>query len=203
MMLYDRNGQRLYLTIDERRRFLEVVKEEVDVKRRMLCRLIVYTGCRSTEALELTAERILLDENKIVFRSLKKRKLDGRGNVKSPQFRIIPVRPDLIEGLDLTFNIRKLKKKPEMASLPLWNISRGTQFSLIKKHMKNAGIVGKQACPKGLRHSFALSLVGGDNPVPLNVLQKLMGHTSSKTTEIYTQFVGKEEERIVLKTWED
>jgi integrase/recombinase XerD len=202
MRLFDPNGHRLYLTVEEIQRFLKAVKEEDDPRNRVLCQLMVYTGCRPTEALELTAERVLLSEREVVFRTIKKRKYDQRGRLKSPQYRHVPVPDQLIESMDLVFNIRKLLKKKETASEPLWKMSRTTHWSLIKRNMDRADIKGKHATPKGLRHSFGVSMLSGDKPCPINVLSQLMGHTSSKTTEIYLQATGQEKRKLVMQAWE-
>ena len=69
MRLFDNDGARLYLTADERARFLKASADE-DRDDRLFCRLLHYSGCRPSEALELTPERISLDERAVVFRSL-------------------------------------------------------------------------------------------------------------------------------------
>src|SRR6266540_7188581 len=68
--LYEANGHRKYLTADERDRFLKAAeKAERDV--RTFCGVLAYTGCRISEALALTADRIDLAAGVIVFESLK------------------------------------------------------------------------------------------------------------------------------------
>ena len=81
MRLFSPAGERLYLTAQERERFLDAANHE-DRQERMFCHVLHYTGCRPSEALELSPGRILMAESAIVFRSLKKRKQDSKGRQK-------------------------------------------------------------------------------------------------------------------------
>ena len=153
MQLFDQDGNRLYLTAGERKLFLEAAKEE-EPENRLFCFLVHFTGCRPTEALELTAERILIKEKEIVIRTIKKRKLDSLGNLKKPKYRHIPVPEELIDHLDFVFRVRQRQKKTAEAIKPLWGISRATSWRMVKRVMERAGISGKQATTKGLRHGL-------------------------------------------------
>jgi integrase len=110
MRLFSPDGERLYLTTQERKRFLDALNEETR-EDRMFCQVLHYTGCRPSEALELTPSRILIDTKDIVFRSLKKRKIDGKGRVKQPEYRTVPVPANLIDIFDLVFDIRRLYRR--------------------------------------------------------------------------------------------
>ena len=71
---------------------------------------------------------------------------------------------------------------------------------VIKEAMQIAGIDGIHACPKGLRHAFAIACL--DKGVQLNMVQKWLGHSSPTTTAIYANAVGEEERNIISKLWE-
>ena len=61
---------------------------------------------------------------------------------------------------------------------------------------------GPQASAKGLRHGFGIAMLSGDRPLPLNVLRDLLGHTDTKTTEIYLQAIGQERRNLVMQAWD-
>ena len=198
MRLFDDEGQKLYLTATERKRFLEAAKSE-SRESRVFCHLLHFTGCRPSEALELTPNKILIPEKSIVFRTLKKRKYDNQGRKRKPQFRQIPVPERLIEELDLVFDLRRKRSKKELL-IPLWSISRATAWRRIKKVMERANIFGPCATSKGLRHSFGIALIEAQTPITL--VRDLLGHTDLKTTEIYLSVIGQEKRGLVMKAWE-
>jgi integrase len=202
MRLFSPEGERLYLTAQERKNFLAAVEEE-DRENRIFCHVLHYTGCRPSEALELSPSRILIDSKDIVFRSLKKRKMDGRGRVKQPEFRTVPVPSILIDNFDYVFDIRRLHRRNEGLTKPFWTMSRPTAYRLVKRVMERANVKGKQATGKGLRHGFGIAMLSGPNPLPIHILAQLMGHSSTKTTEIYLQVVGDEKRKLVLDAWKE
>lgn len=202
MRLFSPDGERLYLTTQERKQFLSALDEE-EREHRIFCQVLHYTGCRPSEALELTPKRILIDSKDIVFRCLKKRKTDQRGRLKQPEFRAVPVPSNLIENFDMVFDIRRLHRRQKGLNKPFWDMSRPTAYRLVKRVMDRAKIQGKQATGKGLRHGFGVAMMSGPNPLPIHILAQIMGHTSTKTTEIYLQVVGDEKRKLVLDAWED
>ena len=84
MQLHTEDGLRKYLTAGERDAFLRAA-EQADRPVRTLCMTLAYAGCRLSEALALTADRVDLAAGVLVFESLKKRR---RGI-----FRSVPVPP--------------------------------------------------------------------------------------------------------------
>ena len=72
-------------------------------------------------------------------------------------------------------------------------MSRPTAYRLVKRVMARANIEGPQATGKGCRHGFGVAMVIAANPLPIHILAKAMGHSSTKTTEIYLQVIGQEE----------
>jgi integrase len=200
MRLFSSAGERLYLTASERAQFLIAAKEE-SRENRVFCSTLHYTGCRPSELLELTPSSISFDENVIVARSLKKRKIDSKGREKAPQFRSIPVPEKLIDELELVFDLRRKKTDKAKCAKPLWGMSRSTAWRMIKRVMTRAEIEGKQATTKGLRHGFGIAMLTGEKPAPLNIVRDLMGHSDTKTTEIYLQAVGQEKREMVMQAW--
>lgn len=197
MRLFTDDGNRLYLTQDERISFLKASGDETR-ENRMFCYILHYTGCRPSEALELTTDRIHVATKEVIIRSLKKRAYSTSGALNKPKYRSIPIPCVLMDQIDLVFDISRRKHKSDL----LFTMSRSTAWRLIKKVMDNAGIKGKQATSKGLRHGFGIAMLSKSNPLPLNILRDLMGHCDSKTTEIYLQAIGDEKRNLVMEAWD-
>ena len=79
MRLHDAQGRRKYLTDAERRAFLAAAGKAPRPVR-TLCLVLAYTGCRITEALELTASRIDIEAQQIIFESLRKGSVSSRAS---------------------------------------------------------------------------------------------------------------------------
>lgn len=152
--------------------------------------------------MQITASRISMSDNVITFRSLKKRDFDRHGNKKLPEYRQVPVPPRLIENLDLVFDIRSIQRTGKNLEQPLFTKHRATMWRMVKRVMDRAGINGKQATSKGLRHGFGIAMVTGEKPLPIHILAKLLGHSDTATTEIYLQAVGDEQHKLVMQAWE-
>ena len=200
MRLFTPDGDRLYLTAEERRRFLDASALE-SPSERIFCHVLHYTGCRPSEALALSARHIMVKDAAIVIRSLKKHKIDQQGRLKQAQYRSIPVPRFLIEHLDLVFTLRAQLRRELNTDSMLWPMSRPTAYRLVKRVMFRAGIVGAQATGKGLRHGFGVAMVTANPAVPLHVISQLMGHSDSKTTEIYLQVLNEERRNLVMNAW--
>lgn len=191
MNLYHIDGKRKYITDLERKVFLaSAAKFSREV--RSFCMVLAYTGCRISEALALTVDKIDIANQSIIFESLKKRK---RG-----VFRSVPIPENLIETLDLIHGIREAQKDLKKASgMKLWNWSRMTAYRRIKAVMDDANIQGPQATPKGLRHGLGVTAV---KKAPLNMAQKWLGHAQITTTAIYADAIGEEERELASRMWE-
>lgn len=192
--LYDAQGNRLYLNADERAAFIEAARS-ADRALKCFCHTLHYSGCRLSEALELACKHVNLSEQCLHVRCLKKR----GGKVV---FRDVPVPPALVESLDNVFGIRETQKRGQKKELEarLWSWSRVHAWRLVKDIMNKADIPdGSNKSPKGLRHGFGVNAIR--NGIPLNMLQKWMGHSDMKTTAIYANALGDEEREIAAKMW--
>ena len=182
--MFDRQGRRKYLNNHERRAYLQAIQGEPDGLCRAFCWTLFYTGCRISEALNLTSERIDLTAKAIVFETLKRR--------KHGCFRSVPV-PEALTDL-----LRELTAGKDTGA-KVWGFSRTTAYRLIKTKMKQAGISGNMACPKGLRHGHGIACVSGK--VPLPTIQKWLGHARLETTAIYLDVSGDEERELAKRLW--
>ncbi len=185
--LYTVNGQRKYLNQTERDAFLSAAKtfpENVE----SFCNLLAVSGCRISEALELIPNRIDQKESLFVFETLKKR--------KKGIYRAVPASPTVLTMLVQVHKLRSNRNKTK----PLWSWSRQHAWRLVKAVMEKAGIEGAQATAKGLRHSYGVLAI--QKGIPLNVLQKWLGHADIKTTAIYAEAVGAEEKELAARMWQ-
>jgi integrase len=191
MQLYTIDGARKYLTAGEREAFLKAA-ETSDRDVRTLCMTLAYAGCRLSEGLALTVDRIDLGAGVLVFESLKKR--------RAGIYRAVPVPPSLLEALDMVHGIRELQgKRDNGRGIPLWPWSRMTAWRQVHAVMESAGLSGPHASPKGLRHGFGVAAVS--KGIPLNLVQKWLGHAQLSTTAIYADAVGAEEKDIASRMW--
>jgi site-specific recombinase XerD len=69
----------------------------------------------------------------------------------------------------------------------------------VKAVMRAAGIRGGQASPKGLRHGFGVAAVQAR--IPLNLVQRWLGHAQLSTTAIDAEAIGPEEQEIAARMW--
>ena len=191
--LFDDQGNRLYLNAEERAAFLASAALETP-KRRLFAETLFYTGCRISEALALSPTRFDLSGHRVVIQSLKKR----QPNV----FRSVPVPGKYIDSLELTFGIREAQRIQKLRDELLWSWTRVRGWQIIKEIMIEAGVPdGPHRTPKGLRHSYGVNAIA--HGIPLNMLQKWLGHAQLSTTAIYANAAGKEETALAANMWEE
>src|SRR3954452_9893067 len=124
MQLHDSGGKRLYLTTDERRAFTAAAAQAARPVR-TLCAVLHDTGCRISEALALTPERVDLTGRALVFESLKK--------PRNGFYRAVRVPPGLLDALDLVHGVREAQRRGRgHADCPLWPWARNTAWRHVK-----------------------------------------------------------------------
>ena len=182
--MFDRQGNRKYLNAAERRAFFAAISRETDNVRRAFYLTLFYTGCRISEALNLTAQRVDFSQKCIVFETLKQRHCGV--------FRAVPIPNNLADMLGKIL----IGAAPDSR---VWPFSRTTAFRMVKKQMILAGVAGVMAAPKGLRHGFAVACIAQNIPLP--TIQKWMGHARLETTAIYLGVSGEEERNFARRLW--
>ena len=179
------------ITAGEREAFLREA-ERADRLVRTLCMTLAYAGSRLSEALALTVDRVDLAAGVLVFETLKKR--------QAGIYRAVPVPPALLDALDLVHGIRELQaRRGKGRGVRLWPWSRMTGWRAVHAVMAAADLDGPQASPKGLRHGFGVAAVSAG--IPLNLVQKWLGHAQLTTTAIYADATGAEEKDIARRMW--
>jgi integrase/recombinase XerD len=187
-MIYEHDGSRKYLNDQERRAFLMKVESLRNFERENFCLMLWQTGFRISETLALIRSSSDLASGCVVFRTLKRR----RNNV----FRAIPI-PD--------WYCRRLETQLSVARNTivdrLWPICRTTGWSIVRSVMHLANTEGSVASPKPLRHGFAVASI--QRGLPLNLVQRWLGHARIETTAIYTNVIGEEEREFAVHAWKD
>lgn len=180
--LFDGTGRRKYLCDSELARFHKALRK-ADAATRSFCQLIAMTGCRISESLATTPKHLDIDAKRVIFRTLKRRKI---------VFRAVPVSDALMRDLmAIAANLGDNDR--------LWPWARQTGWRKIRAVMEMAEINGPMAMPKGLRHAYGIRAAGEN--VPPSLIQRWLGHADPDTTAIYINAVGKEERKFAARLW--
>ena len=188
--LFDQAGNRKYLVAHERAAFVRAAVAEGGAVGGF-CLTLALTGARISEVLALTAERIDFGNGAIVFETLKQR--------KKGIFRAVPVPRRLLNYLENVHGMAGAHFEPECKNRRLWAWGRTHAWKQVKRIMKIAGIIDNFAKPKALRHGFAVE--AGQKGVPLNIVQRWLGHARLETTAIYAGALGEEERKLAQRAW--
>jgi integrase len=187
--IYAANGARKYLNHGERSRALAAI-HSLEEHQSLFALVLAWTGARVSEVLALTPRSFQIESGLVTIVTLKRRKLSVRE---------VPIPPDLMQLLGRTFDLDRLQKDECAGRARLWAFCRMTAWRVVRRVMSQAQIVGPQACPKGFRHGFGVcSLHSG---VPINLVQRWMGHARLETTAIYLNVCGPEELAFARRFW--
>jgi site-specific recombinase XerD len=184
--LFDQTGTRKYVVARERLSFVSAAVAEGGAVG-AFCLTLAFTGARISEVLALTPERIDVSNEAIVFETLKQR--------KRAVFRAVPTPHQLIAYIADTTRASEVNA----TACRLWPWGRTTAWKRVKRVMKAAGITDALCKPKALRHGFAVD--AGQSGVPLNIVQRWLGHARLETTAIYAGAIGEEERTLARRAW--
>lgn len=152
-----------------------------------IVRLILYTGLRVGEIVQLRMSDVILDDRKgtIIVR-------EGKGTKRRENPLNAKARKALLDYLHL---------RPEVESdfIFIGQRNERVQNKTIQRAVTRfAGKAGlKEVTPHVLRHTFAKSLI--DNGVTLEKVAVLLGHSNLNTTRIYTTPSERDLEMAVCK----
>lgn len=178
--VYDPAGRRKYANERERGCLLAAA-DTACPSIRALVYLMVFTGCRISEALALMPVHFDYHAGTVTFRTLKRRQL---------AFRTVPIPQHVSE---------MVRALPSEATERIWPIHRTTAWRHIKALFGGLGVTGPMACCRGLRHGFGIR--AATQCIPPNLIQRWMGHAFASTTAIYLDAVGEEERHFAERMW--
>ena len=159
-----------------------ILEAPTNVKHRALLSLTYACGLRAGEVLRLTFQDIESDRNLIRIRQAKGKK-----------DRIVPISPKILGMLREYYKIFKPTRWLFEGQFPGTPYSERSFQQVIQQAVKKVGIQ-KPVTLHWLRHSYATHLL--ESGTDLRYIQKLLGHSSSKTTEIYTHVSTKSIQQI-------
>ena len=158
------------LTLEEIKRMIEAT---TNIKHKLILKVLYGCGLRVSEIVNLKKDDVNFEE-KLIHIRLAKGKKD----------RFVKIPESIAEELKAY-----IKLNPDEVLFPS---NRGGGGKLTKKTIakivENAGRkakITKDVYPHLLRHSFATHLL--ESGIDLRIIQKLLGHSDIKTTQIYTQ----------------
>ncbi|MBN7288510.1 MULTISPECIES: tyrosine-type recombinase/integrase [Campylobacter] len=176
-------GQKLpeFMSEEEVKKFLNAIDTadfKVNTNRnRLIIKIIVFTGIRVSEALNLKRKDISEDGELYVIR------IRGKGN----KYRIVMIKRALIEDLLDTIAINYINKEGY-----LFINKKGTRLTqayvsrIVEQILFRAGIRKEKNGAHMLRHTFATLLYKKQKDLVL--VQEALGHASLNTSRIYTHF---------------
>jgi integrase/recombinase XerD len=149
-----------------------ILEAPTNLKHRAMLSLIYACGLRRSELLNLTLKDILSDRNLLFIRQSKGKK-----------DRMVPISLKIIEMLREYYKAYKPKTWLFEGQFPNTKYSEMSLAKVLKQSMLKAK-VNKNVSLHWLRHSYATHLL--ESGTDLRYIQELLGHSSSRTTEIYT-----------------
>jgi integrase/recombinase XerD len=186
--IYSPQGGRKYLNDAESKRALAIMAT-LPLERALFAQTLAWTGARVSEVLALVPTSFQIESAVVCIATLKRKH----------SYREVPIPRSLMAALNRRFCLRTAQRTPELSSKRLWPWSRVTAWRYVKSIMRRADVAGRQACPRGFRHGFGVGAISAG--VPLNVVQRLLGHASIETTTIYTEACGPDLRAIVERFW--
>lgn len=158
--------------------------DPVALRDRALLEFLYATGARISEALSLSVDDVVGDDN----RTREAIRVTGKGSKQ----RIVPVGSYARDALDSYLTrarpalVALAKKSTPLVFLGArgGSLSRQNAWLILQSAAKRAHLDGLVS-PHTLRHSFATHVLAGG--ADIRVVQELLGHSSVQTTQIYTK----------------
>ncbi len=159
----------------------KMIRKTINLKHRAIIMLIYSAGLRISEAINMRVEDIDSKRNLVIIRQAKGKK-DRTSLLSEKTLETLREYYRLYEPKVYLFEGRNGEK-----------YTASSIQKIVKRAAWRAGIM-KKVTTHTLRHSFATHLL--EQGVNLRYIQDLLGHSSSKTTEIYTHISSRSYEGI-------
>ena len=159
-----------------------ILEAPSNIKHRAMLSLIYACGLRRSELLNLTLKDVLSDRNLLFIRQSKGKK-----------DRVVPIGNKLIEMLRDYYKAFKPKTWLFEGQL-LGEKYSERSIQLVLNQAVTKAKINKPVSLHWLRHSYATHLL--ESGTDLRYIQELLGHSSSRTTEIYTHVSTKNLQQI-------
>jgi len=159
-----------------------ILEAPTNLKHRAMLSLIYACGLRRSECLNLTLKDVLSDRNLLFIRQSKGKK-----------DRVVPISDKIIEMLRTYYKAYKPKTWLFEGQMTNTKYSEMSLAKVLKQALQKAGNQ-KPVSLHWLRHSYATHLL--ESGTDLRYIQELLGHSSSRTTEIYTHVSTKNLQQI-------
>ncbi|MBP7507397.1 MAG: tyrosine-type recombinase/integrase [Prolixibacteraceae bacterium] len=161
----------------------DILKSQTNIKHKTMLSLIYACGLRRSELINLKPENV--DSKRHLLIVL---------NSKGKKDRVVPISDKVIELL------REYYKGYRPKEWLFEGYKQGERYSeeslsQVLKHACKKANITKPVTLHWLRHSYATHLL--ESGTDLRYIQELLGHKSSKTTEIYTHVSEKSLQKIV------
>lgn len=159
-----------------------ILEAPTNTKHRAMLSLIYACGLRRSELLNLKPQEIDSKRHLLIIR-----------NAKGRKDRVVPISDKLIEMLRTYYKMYKPKDWLFEGQLGGEQYSETSLQKVLQQSLLKANI-SKPVTLHWLRHSYATHLL--ESGTDLRFIQELLGHKSSKTTEIYTHVTEKSLQKI-------
>lgn len=167
----------------------KIINSSSNFRNRILIKLLAYAGLRRFEVGKIRIEDIDFDKGRL--------RVVGKGN----KLRVVPLLPELVGDIK---HFIGTKKDGYLLSERGRSVGNSTINKIVAKAGQKAGVTNpnpkkKNINPHIFRHSLARNLK--DKNVSLEIIQKILGHTSQMVTadmygtlsidEVHEQFFKK------------
>jgi integrase/recombinase XerC len=161
-----------------------------DVRARTLLLLLYSTGIRRAEVVALRDRdvNLLTHEMKVTGKRRKQRIVPLGGEISAELQRYTKLRNEEIPATDATEALFRNDKGKQMTG--------DNVYAIVHKYLSRV-TTQKKRSPHVLRHSFATAML--NHEAKLGGVQKLLGHESLDTTQIYTHVTFEELKRSYSK----